>query len=706
MLGLKCFGSGVVASVVAVMCVATAHPARAQAFSSGQIQPVAPADGVDRAKPLTAMPWCKGPLTTKPWDQGRIVRMMDSFQVEPDRDLLVQTAEQLCQHPTERTWLEQATILVQAWMNGEPSLSQAQVEDQIGKAVAGLAEARYRESHPPTDEERFAFADSELTPVQPDPGSAIAKINGAPAWCDKAQLREKWDPGQIERTFKEQYGIDHVAQAALHICQRPNDRTWKIEAGYILQQWMNWTHLDQAGAEASLRARIQDQKWQAERSSLCTTLRPSANAAGSEAVLAKVQWRFFGCGASNDATGAPQWADHGMADEQIGYYLDTGLIDNEIARMYWLLQRVPNPWDYGVPNADTNKNVALLKYAEARYDFQHLDRAALQALLARAPYNDYARTIVLETEGYLAGEQRAYETAIDKLARTDAIYAHILRDVAAQARASWDAEAAKWKPELAHSNEVARELGAASNAGAKGCSMALKKDVAKLVKSIRPTDYNDAIQKLRSDPVANVLLRRLAQCYDLDGVVGAGAIAEIVTKGRDIRGPRSAAHYAVLDAVAMATKDHPSLQVSVNNYSLDGSPQIGFRLSGFLPSDDYGSYVQGIVKSVKKTPSGIHVVFRTDKIAVGDYDCHDDTSRPLRVDITGHIEYYRNCRPTGKYHMQNNTAPPVDIPAPFAEGVRPGVYVMCVPAGDGAYVFYTKSSNRSTKMTSFLGFPL
>ena len=659
------------------------------------------------------VPWCSAPYKGPLWDGPRLGRSLSIHS-----SAWKEAAQQLCAHPTGRAQRLGAQALVQSIMN-ETGKSAAEAEAAVAKAIGQTLQTTGHEA--PTSSAPFAFTNN-YSEVAPDPGVATAKITAAPAWCDKAQLTEKWDAGRIGRTVGDKYGIDGTIDGALQICQHPDDPTWRTEAGYIVQKWMNFGHFSQADAEASLRARIQKGKLSADRTALCKALEVSPELGGEGKAFAEASQRFFGCGRE-----LPVWLDRTGTRSDVGFYLDAQPRPaSEVLRMYWLLHFVPAPWsDHELPSRDATENRVLLLYAIAQRDFAELDKGALEKLLAGAPYNEYARTVARESLAYLEAEHRTYEAAVDKLAKGDKDYTRVLRDVPKQAAADWDKLTAQWRPELERSSEFEKRLSEPSRSEVKGCSVQLKKDAQKLIKSYKDATYHGLVTKISGDPIANLLLGRLAVCDGVDEVYGiAGALGDLVKNGRGLRGPRTATYYALLEAVVAAHKDRPKLLLTAESFwfngpgdaapSLDGMYSDELKIRGSAPTDPERGRASGIVKAVNKVPEGLQIVFKTDRISFPHYDCSDDTSHPLRVNpATGHIEYYRNCQATGKMDSQDNTSAPIVIAASAANGVVPGVTLVCGTIGSNAkngnelgYVVFVKKSAKDPKLATFFGFDL
>ena len=695
--------------VAGTLLCGAASAAQAQPFTDDELMVVKPEGMVDKASMSGKPPWCNGPFVGEKWERGRLRRAIGSRQ---NYELWADAAERLCDGANDPTWQKQAGYLVQEWMNAR-NLSQGDAEREIGEKIAKLKVERANEGKEPTDEERFKFSEHELTVYKPEDGAEVAKIGDKPAWCDKAVITDKWNSGRIGRTVGAKYGITGTIEGALHICQRPTDPTWKTEAGYILQKWMNWSHQTQAEAEASLRARIQIKEFAAQHDALCKALEYSPELGGPALAMAKAQNKFFGCGRDKQEL----WLDPSGTDESIGFYLDVATpAESELMRLYWLFDIVGTPYtEHGLPSKDASENLKLLYYAVAQNDFAHIDMPAIEKLLSAEPYNNlFARTVVMESVSVLKGRRRGFEQAVEKLTKGDEDYANILREAPKKALAQWEKATAQWKAEIARSDAFEKKLSSPSHKALKGCSVELQKDAEKLIKSFKLNTYQALVTKIAGDPVAVLLLSRLAVCDAADKVWGAsGALQDLVKHGRDLRGPRSLMYYAIVDAIADAQKDRPRLLLSLNGFWHHGPSLIGiysreFDFSGSAPSDPEKSYTKGVVAKVTKVADGLQITFKTQKITFPEQSCTDDTRHPLKVTSDGRIEYYRNCHNTGKMLSQDQTPQPITIAPALSAGVKPGAYIVgtdVANAGKGEVVYVKKSTNDKTIQT-FFGFTL
>lgn len=551
--------------------------------------------------------------------------------------------------------------------------------------------------------------------VKPDPGIATAKVAGDPAWCD---VVGKMDPESMVEVMGFNRGmsdgVQRILRAAHDVCANRSDPTWRQMAGYILQQWMNWTGQSQADAEKSMRARLKTDTWNAQHDALCKALDVSPEAAAEVKTFSRARLSLFGCTNQNQAL----WQSRDGIVQML-YYLDSDLQTDPLMRVYWLETYVPN-FDDKLPAKDAYSNRALLDYAAAAPDFAKVDRAELDKLMQAPPYNEYARIILNETVGDLIAKRGQYEQAIDKLAKGDEDYTAILRKAPQQAYADWDKLVAAWKPEMERSEAFEKLEAAPSHKAMKGCSTQLLKDAEKVTKQFKDLTYNEMTSRLKSDPMANLLFSRLWVCTAYDSVRGiSGVLHRLVNEGRGVRGPRSLAQYAIVDAYAAAAVDRPRMVLSLQNFhpgDLNDAPDFDeheFHDDGTIAIDgDRDWTVKGIVASTKKTGEGIIINFKKTGYKFQNYAC-SDTNKPERIDDSGRIIYQQVCHNVPGSTSVDTTPSPVMIPLQLEAGLKPGVFVMVWQAAmekakSGqplAVPMYTTKSPADRKVTSYYGFP-
>lgn len=681
-------------------------------FEADDIDDVKPRGTLDRAVLKGKAPWCTGPfLGETGWDRGRLRRTVTggtSFTV---------AAIQLCELPDDPTWQNASRILLQKWIN-ECSCTQPEAEAQIVKAIAKWKKDKDNEGKEPTDEEKFAFGDDDFNVEKPEPG--VEEVKAGPiAWCEGVDVSDRWDARRIRRTVDGKYGIEGTVDGAAHLCWRKDDPTWQQEAAYVLQKWMNWTRQSKADAERSLKARVKGDKFKAERTALCKALELSPEVSGSEKAFGEAQLAFFACSTrANQAL----WEENSYV-ENVGFYMDPlGDPPSEVIRLVYLYNTLDNPWqdmNDMLPTKDAMRNASLLEFAVAQRDLQQFDQGALDKQLSAEPYNEYARVVANEMVARVRGMQKVYEAAIEKMSKGDPDYAEILKAAPKRGFAEWDKVSAQWKTEIARSNAFEDKLGQPSRKVLKGCTAELKGDVGKVLKGYKLTDYKAIIGKASTDPIANLLMSRLAVCTAFEKVMGmSGVLADLVKKGRDLRGPRSMAYYAVVDAVAEALKDRPKLLFSLSSFywrspSLTGLYGQEFNFSGSIPYNPEETDAKGTVASTTKVGEGLQINFKHSSYTYPEANCVDDRFHPLKIESNGTISYAQLCKYTGKTIKVDTTPRPIIVSPDMATNVKGGAYVVGQEYGDrgknGTFlgtVHFTKKSPGDKKIDTFYGFDL
>lgn len=661
------------------------------------------------------IPWCppgawKG---AEVWDKGRLGRSISCRDSYDPGTTCGNGIEQICQWADDPTWQRQATYIVQNVMNYK-KVSQDEAVGLIKKYVAANQAERAKEGKEPTDEERFEFSETHLAKEEPDPGVETAKIGAVIPWCDGIKITDRWDPGRISRTIRAQYGISGTIEGALHLCQRPKDASWRLQAGFTLQKWMNWTKQSQNEAIASFKARIQIEKFKSEHDALCKELQVGAEVGGELKAYSTAHRKFFGCNEHDEE----QWrAGSSYGDDSLTFYFDADdTLDSEIIRLVWLFSQTQDPTSdkhNPLPSKDPSYNRRLLDYSVASIDYANIDAKALEKQLGKAPFNTtFAKTVVNESVATLKWRRKTYEEAIDKLVKSGGDeYSDILREAPKKGFAEWKKVTAPWKAELDRSRAFEKKLSNPSRKVLAGCAAELMPDAQKLIKGYKKSAYNDLVTEVSNDPIASLLLSRLSVCFAYEKVFGgSGALKDLVQKGRDLRGPRSLAYYAIVDAVVEAMKDRPKLLLNLQSFSFRTSNLVAlynneFNFSGTVPHNVEDTRDQGYVKDVKKTGDTVEVTFKTQKLTWPELSCRD-TNRPARITSDGRIEYQQHCVATGKMRSQDNTPQPVKVHALLATGIAAGVYIVQAGSSDTGVIPFVKKKQDAKKIETFFGFSL
>ncbi|MDP3231166.1 MAG: hypothetical protein Q8N26_00220 [Myxococcales bacterium] len=689
----------------------------AEPFQPTDIEKVTPSGTNDRAVLKGKIPWCTGPfLGETGWDRGRMRRTVNSVT---GRGVGVSAvaAIQLCELADDPTWQAAARELLQAWIN-ECGCSQSDAEAQIVKAIAKWKKDQENEGREPTDEEKFAFTDISFAPTKPEAG--VEEIKPGPmGWCDGVSVpgNDRWEASRISRSINNNNGIEGTVAGAFHLCWRKDDPTWQQQGAWVLQKWMNWTRQSKANAERSLKARVQSESFQKQRDDLCKELELSPEVSGAEKAFGESLRTFFACSTRSAQT---LWEESATVDN-VGFYLDPlAAAPNEVVRLVYLYNTIDNPFarDTQLPTKDPMDNASLLEFAVAQRDVEQFDQAALDKMLSAPPYNEYARVVANELVSRMMAMARVHAAAIEKVTKGDADYAEILKKAPRKGYDEWDKVSKQWRAEIERSNAFEAKLGQPSRKVLKGCTAELRADVGKVIKGYKSQDYKAIIGKASTDPIANLLMSRLAVCSAFEKVTGlSGVLADLVQKGRDLRGPRSMAYYAVVDALAEALQDRPKMIFSLTNFYWT-APTLTriygeFDFSGSIPFNPENTTAKGVVASVSKGAEGVEIAFKRTSYTYPETICVDDKFHPLKIESNGTITYAQNCKYTGKTVTVNTTPMPIIVAPELATNVKAGVYAVGEQYGSrgksGTFmgtVHYTKGSPSSKTIDSFYGFDL
>ena len=288
--------------------------------------------------------------------------------------------------------------------------------------------------------------------------------------------------------------------------------------------------------------------------------------------------------------------------------------------------------------------------------------------------------MINESIATLRWRKKLYDAATDKLIASDAVYGTILRDAAKQSSAAWTKLIAPWKAELDRALAFEKKLAQSSRSAVAGCSKDFDGVVEKVLRSYKTKDYAQLIAKLADDPVASLLLSRIALCYGIDKVPGSGVVAGLARTGRGIRGRRGFAYYAIVDKLSEVRKDRPRLLLEHASFwnptaggQSDRELTSDIQLAGGVPLDPNGVESRGVVGKVSKTADGIRVEFKRISRTEPEIECKE-TDRIDRIDLNGNISYRSNCWQTGKMVKVDLTPAPQDVPARYATGIKPGVF--------------------------------
>ncbi|MBX3160630.1 MAG: hypothetical protein KF773_31985 [Deltaproteobacteria bacterium] len=508
---------------------------------------------------------------------------------------------------------------------------------------------------------------SELTQiaVKPEPGVGVARPQ-PPPWCATVKVEGSWSPGGVRRTI-EAAGDDYrnVIKGAGLLCQWARDPAAAHATGQVLQLWMNYTGMTQAQAAEAIGARVDADRFAADRKALCSALQPTGSS-DEEKQFADARSKLFAC---TDQT--PLWiGGGGYADsnDDVVAYLDASVTDpGPFVRMAHLLSR--SRYVFG-----SYDDKALLGYITDQVDHAAISTEALAKGLDAAPYkgNTYARALALESHGRVVLAIARIKAAVDAKAGKDPAWRELLIAGPQRGIAEWNKLLAQHKDAIERSTAFEQKFSTGSRSAAAGCWPALRKDFIDVLKPL-PHGTEQELSRSLGHPIAGLLFSRLAQCATVDTDAAYAAKLTAVS-ARVTRGPRAAAHYGAIDALNAIREDKPGFTFNDRDLFLfkprNASPFLDISRSKLDVMGWVGDGGEGVVKAV--TRSGDHAVisFQSDKARVPTFECVT-TNRIVMFANDGRPIYDRNCRQTGTTIIDRK---PDDAKFPVAwiDNIRPG----------------------------------
>lgn len=516
--------------------------------------------------------------------------------------------------------------------------------------------------HTPSTEGLDALA-TRMPGIAPEPGRGKAPVR-APAWCNGIEVTG-YSPAALARTYEgwQKNGFETLIESARISCKFGNSKEGQVAATMIEQTWINLTGLSDPDAVESIRARIQKDAWKAQHEKLCAALTVSDEVQGEERAFTLARAVLFGC------PGNAAWGETANVPGDVLAYLDQSATPpDELVRLSWVLTRTREAED---PQAG-DRNMA--GYPINSYDFRALSNENFARALQQPPYagNPYAQAVAKESLARTRIQIAAIEQEAKKRA-ADKDWNEFLFAAPQRATAAYMTASARYKAEIARSNEFERKLFSGSRKAIAGCEAPLRKDFLGVFAKLGHTTPAEATESL-SDPVASLLFSRLTACMSLDGdpALATELRRRVGDNVRASRGPRTAAYYGALEALGKIRADRERFPLTTDAlkwFSPGGNTLDGVRGS-YSAVDGYLFDGKGVVKSVSKAPKGVHVLFAHAQHQEMSVVC-TPTNRIVQIRSDGTVQYYQNCHNAGMVTI-NDTPEDVVIPDALTHGITPG----------------------------------
>jgi hypothetical protein len=539
--------------------------------------------------------------------------------------------------------------------------------------------------------------DGSLKDVAPDPGVARA-IPRAPGWCARVPAETGYSIGGFEGALEQTEYTSSILRAAKMICSFPgNEKGVQHAAAIIAQNWMNSSGLSQADAELTIGLRLDADTYAAGKTKLCKALglppeadEEDADPQDEEGLFRKTRMHLFGC----DANSAAWMDDSNMSwhDMSAAFFDQSVTAPDQIVRLGYVLNRAKRGFED--PKLGNEKKY-LTPYGADSIDYRELSDAGVRQMIEVAPYkgNAYAKATILESLAHARLGISLLETRAQALVK-DPDYKEALIDAPKRAVDEYNASAKSYAAEIARSNQFEHDSHSPKRVA--GCEPTLRADFLKVYGTLKHATKDEALASL-SDPVASLLLQRLVGCMSITKEGVAADLEDLrLNKVRYARGPRSAAYFAIVDAIEKIHAERPKFPLSRD--LLAGEETV---IGGGTKGVESSGVQNGIVKTATKKGDLVHVVFVTTKVQVMNSTCVS-TNHLLSIASDGTLYYEQRCHDTG-LAWQDTTPSPCDVPSNYATGIAPNSYAEITGAGMPVVVYKDKTK---AKLLAFYSFPL
>lgn len=501
---------------------------------------------------------------------------------------------------------------------------------------------------------------AELKVVEPWPNrDKVGPMK--PTWC--AGVKPTTEPahrvaGRISRTLRSGVDPSKLPMLFKDFCAYADHPGFQKQLAYLVQFWINTRALSRADALKSLTLRADRENFLAAHERSCEQLgKPGPEASADERAAIEGRRAFFGCGPAVDV----EW--HFDREPEPARQID---------RLYFAERCLNRTHMRMRPDA-------YVWIGICGHDVEALDRKKMEqeTVAMSAPF----KLIALESYAASKAKMASAEGLVKDKVASDPDYKKVLYDVPKQAWSDWVKGYSTSKADYEAAWGVERALFAPRKslvqASLEGCENDLRPRLAKHIKRAKAKTMDGFYAAVSTGPNP-VLLDALAKCTAIDGSpFVANQLRRLRMRLQDARGPRMAVRNAMRQAIQEIRADRPKFPIGTSELgrAKDYGPVGGWTgpYEDARPPDDYEEGGVGIVKSVKKTETGVLVEFRTEVQKIHAMNCRD-TDRISWIDANGRVRYHQDCVGAGMRTIRE-TPKPVVLPRDAASGVRPGAYL-------------------------------
>jgi hypothetical protein len=322
---------------------------------------------------------------------------------------------------------------------------------------------------------------------------------------------------------------------------------------------------------------------------------------------------------------------------------------------------------------DTTKKRVMRNFALCAADGRRLNPAAFEKDLASLSWTPLAQTVARSRFARARAVSAHLEAAFRARAAKDPDLQRLLFDAPEGAWTKWEADYATWKTEVDAAVAYENTLFGNSNKAMMGCQPALRTNWRKYA-AARNATTPEAAELLWSEPIGYVLALANAACEDREGNWWtAGQAYEKLKFARSQRGPRIAGYWAVFDALVDIRADKSSWVFELSDFGKGVHSPYRQRMDydwNEHESVGDGEPEEGEISSVKPSPEGVLVTFKTVKITYDKRAC-ESTGKLWGFGPNGEAIYHQSCKTVGKTTATISPAPML-VPAEAGDKLAVG----------------------------------
>lgn len=573
---------------------------------------------------------------------------------------------------TKTTWFALGVVLVGA-CKGELSLGN----------LTGSKPKSSSSSSSSNDDDDSSSKSSGGGKVTPPPEVGKMENGKAPPWCkgyekSSSDSNQSWVKSYMEREGWSGKTMEYVAKAS---CDKTDGERQAKVAEWAASFKTEFSATDKDFVEMmTFQIMPQDQKGKLEDEQCDPFKEKDEEASKEQIVQTKAQAWLFGCERS--------------VEQETLYFFDRPQIAE------WQRAAILSSC---IQNDPAKEKESRGEFAFCMPDMKALDRGKFEKELAGMKINFYGKTnAILNFNIQKANSQILLKRYAQK-GKKDEEWARLF-EAPEKGWTQWMATYEANKAAFEAVKEFDKKAAKGSKKALADCGGNLRKLWFEHVKKAKKVKDIEAAQTVGTDAVGYPLLVAMMRCdAATERYLEVAAAQDLfMGKAKESRGPRYAAYDATMTVLNEIRNDREKFPLE---RMYPNPPSMG-RATWYKAYEQTFNKINydrgtGQIKDIKKKGDVFKVTFKTVKWKEEEaYNCKD-TRKVYRIRDDGTLEYYQKCK--YKTVSRSSTLEPVDVPADFGEGLKPGLMVDLMINGKKGRVAIPKGVYKDIDKKKFAG---